>query len=263
MTKSHAHLPQRPTHSSVETDHFSGHAVQYALHRPSYPDTLFEWLASTCNETGLVWDCGTGNGQAATKLARHFASVWATDLSTDQIANAELCQRVTYRASPAHQSGLATNSADLLTVAQALHWFCNDSFYTEARRVLKPGAVLAAWTYRLLDSEPAINEEIVDFHDHVVGPWWPAERRWVDVGYQHMPFPFKEIAAPQFTIELNWTLDQLLAYLRTWSATQRCIQETGTDPTKPLAARLKGRWGNPASPKLIRWPITMRCGRNE
>ena len=209
----------------------------------------------------MTWDCGTGNGQAARALAEHFHRVHATDLSAEQIAQAEIDPRIDYRAAPAEASGLPGHSCDLVTVAQALHWFCGDAFYAEVRRVLKPGGVFAAWTYTLLHGEPALNAVVEDFYRNTIGPWWPPERRWVDLGYRDMPFPFAEIATPDFEIRLEWTLDDLLAYLRTWSATQRYIRERGTDPCVELAIRLGDAWPDAQARKTIIWPIALRCGR--
>jgi len=224
---------------------------------------MFAWLAGQCTAHDLAWDCGTGNGQAASALAAHFRRIRATDLSAEQIAQAPRDPRIDYAVAPAEASGLAARSCDLVTVAQALHWFCNDDFYAEAKRVLKPGGLFAAWTYTLLRGEPGLNAVIEDFYTRVIGRWWPAERRWVDLGYRDMPFPFTAVTAPEFEIRLEWTLDDLLAYLRTWSATQRCIRETGRDPCDDLAQRLQQVWPEPAARKSIVWPIAMRCGRSE
>lgn len=242
-------------------DHFSGHAADYAKARPSYPAELFAWLARQCPTRDLAWDCGTGNGQAARALAEHFRHVHATDLSAEQLAQAAPHARIDYRATPAETSGLADHGCDLVTVAQALHWFCNERFYAEVRRVLKPGGLFAAWTYTLLQGEPRFNSVVRDFHTNIVGAWWPPERRWVDLGYRDMPFPCADIPAPEFEIRLEWTLADLLAYLRTWSATQRCLRETGQDPCVALAARLKEFWPTAESRKTIIWPIALRCGR--
>lgn len=177
------------------------------------------------------------------------------------MAQAQPHPRIDYRAAPAEVSGLAERSCDLVTVAQALHWFCNESFYAEVRRVLKPGGVLAAWTYTLLRGDPELNAVIEDFYCNTVGPWWPPERRWVDLAYREMPFPFADIAAPGFEIRLEWTLADLLAYLRTWSATQRYIREKGSDPCVELDKRLRDIWPQTDGRKSIIWPIALRCGR--
>jgi SAM-dependent methyltransferase len=156
---------------------------------------------------------------------------------------------------------LPERSCDLVTVAQALHWFCGDPFYAEVRRVLKPGGIFAAWTYTLLRGEPELDVMVEDFYRNMVGPWWPPERHWVDLAYRDIPFPFVDIATPAFEIRLEWTLDDLLAYLRTWSATQRYIRERGSDPCVELGHRLRDVWPDPQARKPIIWPIALRCGR--
>lgn len=247
----------------MAADHFSAHAADYARARPGYPPELFDWLARQCPTRDLAWDCGTGNGQAAQGLAAHFRQVHATDLSADQLSQAAAHPRIRYHAAPAEASALPARSCDLVTVAQALHWFCNESFYAELRRVLKPTGLFAAWTYTLLKGEPALNALIEDFHREVVGPWWPPERRWVDLGYREMPFPCADLPTPEFEIRREWNLEELLAYLRTWSATQRCIEATGRDPCLELGARLKSIWPTAEQKKTIIWPLALRCGRIE
>lgn len=247
----------------MAADHFSGHAADYAKARPSYPPELFSWLAQQCASRNLAWDCGTGNGQAARALAGHFQRVHATDLSAEQVAQAEPHPRIDYRTAAAETSGLNDHCCDLVTVAQALHWFCDETFYAEVRRVLKPGGLFAAWTYTLLQGEPQLNAIVEDFYRNTVGPWWPPERHWVDLAYREMPFPFADIATPKLEIRLEWTRDDLLAYLRTWSATQRYIKELGSDPCIELGERLRDIWPQSDSRKSIIWPIALRCGRLE
>ena len=248
---------------ALSTDHFSGHAAHYARHRPSYPPGLFAWLATQSPGVDRAWDCATGNGQAALALAAHFRHVHATDLSAEQLAQATPHARIDYRQGPAEASGLADHSCDLVTVAQALHWFCNDDFFAEVRRVLKPGGLFAAWTYTLLHGDPALTEIVRDYSTHTVGAYWPPQRRWVDLGYRGMPFPCADIDVPEFEIRRELTLDEVLDYLRTWSSTQRCLKETGVDPCLALRARLQELWPAPEARKTIVWPIILRCGRVE
>src|SRR5437867_9645499 len=161
-------------------DHFSRQAADYAKFRPGYPQELFQYVGSVAPSRQLAWDCGTGNGQAAVGLASVFDRVIATDASEKQITNAEPHQRVDYRVAPAENSGIKSETIDLIMVAQALHWFDLDRFYAEARRVLKPNGVLAASAYNLLHIEPAIDEVINRYYYDVVGPFWPPERKLVE-----------------------------------------------------------------------------------
>ncbi len=140
-------------------DHFSGHAEKYQKYRPQYPDKLFDYLATCCTAHQTAWDCATGNGQAALALAKCYRQVIATDASVQQIANAVKQSNIDYRVAPAESTTIAANSIDLVTVAQALHWFDIRKFAEEVRRVLKPAGILAVWTYNLLQISPG-----VDYH---------------------------------------------------------------------------------------------------
>jgi SAM-dependent methyltransferase len=243
----------------MAADHFSGGATDYAKFRPGYPEALFDWIAAQTAAHDLAWDCGCGNGQASVPLAARYGRVVGTDLSERQIGEAAPHPRIEYRAAPAEASGLADASCDLVTVAQALHWFDFERFYTEVRRVLKPGGVLAAWTYQLLRGDSLVDDVFHDYYQRVLASWWPAERKWVDEGYRTLPFPFEEIAAPVFEIRLQWTLEDLLAYLRTWTATRYLSQAENRDPTLPLGEALRPLWGN--GTREIVWQIALRIGR--
>ncbi len=241
-------------------DHFSAQAADYARYRPRYPRALFAYLASLCPEHELAWDCATGNGQAAHSLAEHFTQVIATDASAEQIANAAPHAGVDFQVAPAAQSPLATHAADLITVAQALHWFDHDAFYAEVDRVLKPNGVLAVWTYSLLRFNPALDAVIKHYYGEVVGSYWPVERRLVEEEYRPIPFPFDEITPPAFSLTLAWSLDELFGYLRTWSATRRFMEDNDTNPISQIADDLTKAWGD-AEKRLAFWTLPLRVGR--
>jgi hypothetical protein len=150
---------------------------------------------------------------------------------------------------------------DLITVGQALHWFDQEDFYGEAKRVMVEEGVLAAWTYQLCYVNEEISELIQAYYHQVVGPYWPEERRMVENGYQNLAFPFEEIDPPEFRIEMDWTLDQLLGYLRTWSAARRFRQDKNADPIEPLYNYFRQAWGDPEQLRRVYWPLTVRVGR--
>lgn len=241
-------------------DHFSGHAVDYARFRPCYPAALFAWLAQVAPGHDLAWDCATGNGQAAVALAAHFAQVVATDASAQQIAQAEVHPRVRYAVAPADASDLTDGSADLVTVAQALHWFDLERFYTEVGRVLRPGGVLAVWSYGLFECLPAVDAQVCHLYGEIVGSYWPMERQLVEDGYRSLPFPFEELSAPGFSMTAEWSLAQVRGYLNTWSAVQRYRRDRGEDPLAAIDVPLRAAWGD-APVRVIRWPLHLRVGR--
>ncbi len=242
-------------------DHFSSHAGAYARHRPRYPAELFAYLAAIAPGRGLAWDCATGNGQAALGLADHFERVVATDASARQIAEAEAHPRITYATAPAERSGIEGGTVELTTVAQALHWFDFDAFYAEVRRVSAPGARLAAWVYDLLRVTPALDAVLRRYHEEIVGPYWPPERKWVDERYETIPFPFEELSTPAFAIRADWTLAELVGYLDTWSAGRRYKKERGEDPLAIIRPELEAAWGEPEAVHSIRWPLVLRVGK--
>ena len=242
-------------------DHFSVQAADYAKFRPRYPIELFDYLSDIAADNEIAWDCATGNGQAAVALASKFRHVIATDASAKQITNAEQHERVDYRVASAEKSGLKSDTIDIVTVAQALHWFDLDAFYAEAKRVLKPKGVLAVWGYNLLQIAPKIDHAINRFYHEIVGPYWPPERELIERGYAHLPFPFAELRPPQFRMNARWSLDQLLGYLGTWSATQRFIAENQTDPVALIALDFRDVWGESQQVRLVTWPLTIRVGR--
>ncbi len=242
-------------------DHFSSGSGRYAAFRPDYPRQLFSWLADQCAAKDMAWDCATGSGQAALGLAPHFARVIATDASAEQIHHAAPHAAVDYRVAPAEASGLPDASVDLVTVAQAAHWFDLSVFHAEVRRVLKPGGVVALWGYGRLTLPGALDAPIEHFYADTVGPWWPPERALIEDAYRSLNFPFAEMGAPAFCIEVHRTLDRLLDYLSTWSAVKRYQAARDEDPLPPLRDELAPGWGDPTRPKALRWPLFLRAGR--
>jgi SAM-dependent methyltransferase len=237
-------------------------AVRYADFRPHYPAELFDYLATLVSREAVVWDCAAGNGQATRGLAGRFARTIATDASAEQIASAPALPSAEFRVAHAEASGLPGASVSLVTVAQALHWFDLPRFYAEVNRVLHSGGVLAVWAYGINRiAGDAVDAIVQDFYGNLLGPYWPPSRHLVESGYRTLPFPFAEITPPAFRMEAEWTLERLLGYFSTWSATNRYIKGTGENPLPALAERLAPAWGDVRSPRLVSWPLALRVGR--
>jgi len=244
-------------------DHFSEHSEQYAQHRPHYPDEIYAYLASIAPGRSLAWDCGTGNGQAAIGLARHFDKVHATDASAEQISRAYPHDHVDYRVEPAEHVSLHASSADLVTVAVAIHWFNFDEFYREVKRVLKPDGILAAWTYSFPEISPQIDPLVNRYYFEILAGYWPERIHYLEERYETIPFPFEEIIPPSFVMEINWNLIQFAGFLDSWSATQRYKVQKGSHPVEVIWPKLLAAWGNENDQRLIRWPLHFRMGRNK
>ena len=241
-------------------DHFSDRSAAYAEFRPRYPDQLFAALAALTPGHRLAWDCATGNGQAATGLARHFARVVATDASAEQIANAMPAPGVEYSVANATTSPLADHTADIVTVAQATHWLDLDPFYAECRRVLVPDGIVALWCYVNAEIAPAVDAIVNRFYSDAMGPYWTPHRKLVDARYRTIPFPFDEIAMPEMAIEARLTRDAFIAYVGTWSSVQAYRRATREDPIPALVRDLEPVWRGDEV-RTVRWPLAFRVGR--
>jgi SAM-dependent methyltransferase len=243
-------------------DHFSRVSEDYAKYRPRYPAALFEWLAATVKTRELAWDCATGNGQAAIGLAPWFTRVVATDASDDQLRHATPLPNIEYRHAGAEASGLATDSVDLVTCAQAVHWLPRGHFFAEARRVLHPGSVVALWGYHIpIVRDSAIDAAIRHFHDEVLGPYWPPERRLVIDRLATIEFPFQPVQAPDFEMRCAWTLDDFAHYLGTQSATGRYRRaHDGADPVPDLVGKVEEAWGGRPRVRDVLFPVFVRAG---
>lgn len=248
--------------SSTFEDHFSGQSQVYAQYRPKYPEEIYGYLASIVPGHSLAWDCGTGNGQTAVGLAQYFDKVYATDASAEQIAHAQLHGKVDYYVEPAEHVSLPASSADLVTVAVAIHWFNFDEFYREVRRVLRPQGVIAAWTYSLTEITPEIDRLVYRYYKEITGPYWPERIHYLEERYETLPFPFEEIVSPSFLMERSLSLNQYAGFLDSWSATQRYKAQNGQHPLEILWDELSSAWGGEERQRLVRWPLYFRIGRN-
>ena len=242
-------------------DHFSGQAKEYAQHRPRYPEAMFKYLASLAPSRELAWDCGTGNGQAALALADRFQRVIATDASAAQIESAFPHERIEYRVEPSEHTTMPSGTVDLITVGTAVHWFDFDPFYAEVRRVSKPNAVLAVWTYHLPVIEPEIDGWLECFYRETLADYWPERIRYLDQRYETLPFPFEEIHPPEFEMETVWSLENLIGFLASWSAVRKLVEVRGEVAFIEQARELERIWGKQPTKRKVHWPLHFRVGK--
>jgi len=256
---------------TMSKDLFSTQASTYARYRPSYPKELVDYILSFVTARDMAWDCATGNGQAAALLSPHFKQVAATDSSEKQLQQAAPAANIHYSVSHAEQTAFANNSFDLITVAQAYHWFGFEAFEKEVQRVAKPGAVIAVWGYHIPQcGDAAIDTLINDFYTGTVGSYWDAERKYVDDYYRSIPFPYAALPVKEFSICVNWGPGDLTGYLNSWSSVQHFIKANGYNPVEEVAGRLSLLW--PAGvenharaagvvERPFYFPVFMRLGR--
>jgi len=237
--------------STKKTDLFMS-GGNYAQFRPTYPPTLFHEIAQYANQspnrstksTSQAVDVGSGTGQATVELARYYDVVIGVEGSQSQRNHAIQAPKVRYVDGTAEALPIESNSTDLVTVAQALHWFDLSKFYVEVNRVLKSGGTLAIWSYgmAILKDETA-NRVLQDFHFKFLGPYWDAKRALVDNGYKDIDLPSNYLRQQRLSRlmgkEVN--LVELLNYIGTWSALKTFSQKhpEKADPRLQLKSDLE------------------------
>lgn len=240
-------------------DLFSENSALYQQARPDYSAEIIQQILQHVPEYGLAWDCGAGSGQFTGWLAPYFEQVLASDLSAAQLAQAPKLDNVRYEQAAAEESGLPDHSADLVTVAQAIHWFDFEAFYTEVKRVLKPEGCLAVIGYGLIESADAeLNQHITHLYHTVLKGYWDAERRYIDECYQSIPFPFEGQPVPALQLNYRWSGAQLLNYFQTWSGLKHYVHRTGLNP---LAALEEFFQHSPEQVYEVNFPVLLRIGK--
>ncbi|HMI07945.1 MAG TPA: methyltransferase domain-containing protein [Flavobacterium sp.] len=240
-------------------DNFSSQSSAYAKFRPHYPDEMIDYIVALAPEKNLALDIATGNGQVAKKLSPYFKTVYATDISENQLKNAVPVPNVIYKKEAAEKTGFTENSFDLITVAQAIHWFQFEEFYKEIYRILKPEGIFAMMGYGLFSTNPDSDKILLNYYHNIVGPYWDAERKYIDELYQTIPFPLEELPAQKFSNHFNWTFGQLIGYLETWSATQHYKDKNNRNPIDLIRNELKASWEN--SDLKVTFPLLLRIGK--
>jgi len=241
-----------------EQDHFSAIAPQYALGRIGYPEDLYSFLGAQSEGHDLAWDCATGSGQVAQDLARMYSKVIATDISEALLALAPPHARIAYRTAAAEESCIESDTVDLVTVAQAMHWFDLPRFWVEVTRVLKKGGIMAFWGYNWPVVEPAV-DRVLDDLKIVIASSWPARSAVLHGGYSSIDPPLEEISSPSFEASAQWELDDYLTHLRSWSATRYYRERTGEDITERFQSVFAQAWCG--GRVRVTWPLILRVFR--
>lgn len=251
----------RPVPLKDFADHFSTIAQQYAEYRPQYPQALADALAARCTAHAAAWDAGCGNGQLSLLLASKFDRIYAQDPSQAQLDASIPHPKVEYRCAPAETSGLIDGSVDLAVAAQAAHWFDWPRYLDEVERVTRPGALVALVSYGVLHVDGEADSIIARYYTDDVGPYWPPGREHVENGYRDLSLPWPAVTAPTIDMEVDWTREQLLGYVATWSATVKRIQDRGPDAYEALRERLAAAWPHDDERRTVTWPLAIRLAR--
>lgn len=248
--------------STFRTDHFSHASANYANFRPSYPGDLYDKLLDFhCGARDMCVDIGCGNGQATRHLANKFRRVIGVDPSKAQLEAAMKAPNIQYVHAPAEHTKLEGMCADVVTVAQAFHWFDFPAFFEEATRILKPDGTLAVWGYgtnHLVKCKEA--DEIFQKFYWDIRDYFPSERRFVDGRYEDIDFPFP-VHRESVDMIKRMSLEHFMGYVGTWSGVKKYIDSVGQDPLPALHEQLlrayqrQNKNDNNNPEVIVNWPV--------
>ncbi|CAL4957955.1 unnamed protein product [Urochloa decumbens] len=250
---------------------FSKQAAVYAAARPVYPKDLFTKLAALTAHHCLAWDVGTGNGQAAIGVAEHYDSVLATDVSEEQLLHAVPHPKVWYlhipNATPGEDLVMTLGgerSVDLITVAEAVHWFGLPAFYDIARRVLRrPGRVIAVWGYNYRISP--VEDMMTRFFNTTL-PYWDTRARYCMNGYKDLPFPFDDIGLGRegepvsLDVDHEMSFEGLIGMLHSLSAVTMAKQQGVDLLGECMVKELEEEWGGASLVRKVTFKAFLLAG---
>ncbi|MHB1483542.1 MAG: class I SAM-dependent methyltransferase [Saccharofermentanales bacterium] len=132
----------------MNTDKFTGKAKAYEKARPGYPVAVIDYINSLVRSNAVFADIGAGTGKFTVLLARSGYEVFAVEPNADMqerlVVTLASYPNVKVVAGAAEATTLPDNSVDVITCAQALHWFDPNAFWSECRRIGRPGGIVIA-----------------------------------------------------------------------------------------------------------------------
>lgn len=237
---------------------FTQGGAAYAQSRPTYPTELTGVLADLCHKRSHAVDIGCGTGQLTCALTDAFDRATGLDPSASQIESATPAANVTYAVAPAEDTALPDACADLITVAQAAHWFDLPAFYDEARRIAAQGCVLALITYGVPELTGPAADRFDRFYWQDIHSFWPPARAHVEDGYASLAFPFDPLSTPPLAINRDWSFAEMAAYIRTWSAFRKATEAGEAQVIEAALTELSITY---TEPHRVTWPIHIRAAR--
>lgn len=210
-------------------------------------------------------------------MARIYKNVVATDISQEQLDFAEKLSNIRYQCNPPkmsitelHQIVGEESSVDLVTSAEAMHWFDLPNFYQNVKWILKkPNGVIAAWGYTLPEINPTIDALFQRFYQDMAERYFKPQSKLVLEGkYKTIDFPFEPVdglehnGPYEFKMEKMMDLEGLFSLIKSWSA-YKAAKEDGVEfLTDDLVQKFTTAWNEDGKPqKVATYPIYLRIGK--
>lgn len=201
--------------ADIDPTSFGNAAADYATHRAGFPPALFDRLeAFGIGRAGqAVVDLGTGTGTVGRQLAARGCEVIGVDPDRRLMAEGAAIAEsegieVAWREGTAEATGLADDTADVVTAGQCWHWFDRPAAVAEIRRLLRPGVGRLAILY--LDWIPlpgnpvAATERLIEAHNPswIMGGGYGMWPQWVP---EVQAGGFADIETFSFDLDVGYT----------------------------------------------------------
>lgn len=199
---------------------FDGLSDDYDRYRPHYAEASLQGLLAYAGEVSAALDlgCGTGILTRALRGLLPRAMIAGADPGNDMLAQAAKAgpASIAWLACRAEQIPLADASLDLVTVAQAAHWFDRPVFYDACARALRPGGTLAVLYNNRLRGTP-----VAEAHEALLlelSPGYTREYRDFDVTAELHALPAAhDVTEQRETWTWSRSFDEFIGYVRSTS----------------------------------------------
>lgn len=217
------------------------HTSLYAKFRFPVSSEIISPIISRLSESldpphEVVVDVGCGTGQTVHELSKHFKKYIGVDVSEGQVAQANASpnkpSNAEYHAMPCeHLPFIQDNSVDVISASQSYHWFDHSKFCKEARRILKPGGMLAVYAYLTLEitSEQATAEQNLLIENarkrvyDVLDQYFDSAREYVRQQYRTVEFPYEDVTRLTLRDHFKQDLAFFKSFLQTMSPYQTIL----------------------------------------
>lgn len=214
----------------------AAHASLYSKYRPTYPKSVIETIASYVTNRGgslgVALDVACGSGQSTFYLKDTFKKIIGVDISKAQLeeanskCRAQNIHNIQFRLGSAMELPVESESVDVVTTAQALHWLDIDGFFAECRRVLKHKGCLAVYGYgNVCLVNKQCNILVSNFYRNTLKGCWHDARCHIDEEYRSIHLPFSNTQRIDMSMPYSTTLEAFIGYVSSWSGYQKYCED--------------------------------------
>lgn len=264
-------------------------AANYKNFRPVYPARFYEYIKEHfTSKPKKAVDLGCGTGQATLELADLAETVQGIDNSPvmiEQARNSKHPANVNFSVGNdrTFAEDFSPGSVDLITVAQAAHWFDLEAFYKKAYEILRKDGILAIWGYcdQNIQDYPAVSEITTkySYHPDYLGKHWDEGRDCLRQFFSDSKIPatfFRDTEyrvndsktlSPDEKLEISkqMTFKDFMDYFRTYSAYHNWVAAHGS-PEEDILDRMERKITDstslkPESKITVKWNTVYMFGR--